>query len=134
MEAANAKSFLWETFPPLPTCRVYCSPAYQDGHLFVVGGCSQQAFPVDTGDMLDVVSRKWLSLPPMPTPRAGAATAMLGKQLVVIGGVDSRQSPLASVEVYNMDEGKWEKKADLAQASMGISAVEKGFLIPSIES
>nr|XP_056717039.1 kelch domain-containing protein 8B [Euleptes europaea] len=125
MEAADAKSFFWETFPPLPTCRVYCSPAYQDGHLFVVGGCSQQAFPLDTADMLDVVSRKWLSLPPMPTPRAGAAAAMLAKRLIVIGGVDSAQSPLASVEVYNMDEGKWEKKADLAQASMGISAVEK---------
>ncbi|XP_042308615.1 kelch domain-containing protein 8B [Sceloporus undulatus] len=125
MEAANAKSFFWEVFPPMPTCRVYCSPTYQDGHLFVVGGCSQQGQPLDTVEMLDIVSHKWTALPPMPTARAGAAAAMLGKDVLVIGGVDSTQSPLASVEVYHMDEGKWEKKGDLAQPSMGVSAVEK---------
>ncbi|XP_066472386.1 kelch domain-containing protein 8B [Tiliqua scincoides] len=125
MEIANAKSFFWEAFPPLSTCRVYCSPTYQDGHLFVVGGCSQQGQPLDTVEMLDVVSHKWTTLPPMATPRAGAAAVMSGKQVLVVGGVDSMQRPLASVEAYHVDEGKWEKKADLAQASMGISAVEK---------
>nr|XP_034962762.1 kelch domain-containing protein 8B [Zootoca vivipara]XP_034962763.1 kelch domain-containing protein 8B [Zootoca vivipara]XP_034962765.1 kelch domain-containing protein 8B [Zootoca vivipara] len=125
MEAASAKSFFWEAFPPMPTCRVYCSPAFQDGHLFVVGGCSQQGQPLDTVEMLDIVSRKWTALPPMATPRAGAAAVMLGKDVLVIGGVDATQSPLASVEVYHVDEGRWEKKADLDQASMGVSAVEK---------
>ncbi|XP_026573717.1 kelch domain-containing protein 8B isoform X2 [Pseudonaja textilis] len=125
MEAANTKSFFWETFPPMPTCRVYCSPTYQDGHLFVVGGCSQQGQPLDTLEMLDVVSHKWMALPSMATPRAGAAAVMLGKEVLVIGGVDSRQRPLASVEVYHTDEGRWEKKEDLAQPSMGISALEK---------
>ncbi|XP_070789619.1 kelch domain-containing protein 8B [Pituophis catenifer annectens] len=125
MEAANTKSFFWETFPPMPTCRVYCSPTYQEGHLFVAGGCSQQGQPLDTLEMLDVVSHKWMALPSMPTPRAGAAAVMLGKEVLVIGGVDSTQRPLASVEVYHTDEGRWEKKADLAQPSMGISALEK---------
>lgn len=92
----------------------------------MVGGCSQQGQPLDTLEMLDVVSHKWIALPPMPTPRAGAAAVMLGKEVLVIGGVDSTQKPLASVEVYHTDEGRWEKKADLAQASMGISALEKG--------
>ncbi|KGL99277.1 Kelch domain-containing protein 8B, partial [Charadrius vociferus] len=58
-------------------------------------------------------------------PRAGAAALALGKQILVVGGVDAAQSPLASVEVYHVDEGKWEKKAALAQPSMGISAVQR---------
>ncbi|KFQ39738.1 Kelch domain-containing protein 8B, partial [Mesitornis unicolor] len=45
--------------------------------------------------------------------------------ILVVGGVDAAQSPLASVEVYHVDEGKWEKKAALAQPSMGISAVQR---------
>ncbi|KFU89132.1 Kelch domain-containing protein 8B, partial [Chaetura pelagica] len=57
--------------------------------------------------------------------RAGAAALALGKQVLVVGGVDAAQSPLASVEVYHVDEGKWEKKAALAQPSMGISAVQR---------
>lgn len=92
----------------------------------MVGGCNQQGQPLDTLEMLDVVSHKWIALPSMPTPRAGAAAVMLGKEVLVIGGVDSTQKPLASVEVYHIDEGRWEKKADLDQASMGISALEKG--------
>uniref|UniRef100_A0A8D0GNV8 Kelch domain-containing protein 8B n=1 Tax=Sphenodon punctatus TaxID=8508 RepID=A0A8D0GNV8_SPHPU len=126
MAAAGARSFFWETFPPMPTCRVYCSPAYQDGHLFVVGGCSQVGQPLDTVEMLDVVSCKWLALPPLPTPRAGAAVVALGKQVLVIGGMDSGQRPLAVVEAYNAEEGKWEQKAALTQPAMGVSAIERG--------
>ncbi|XP_044881644.1 kelch domain-containing protein 8B isoform X3 [Mauremys mutica] len=126
MAAATARSFFWEVFPPMRTCRVYCSPAYQDGHLFVVGGCGQAGLPLDTVEMLDVHSQKWTVLPALPTPRAGAAAVAVGKQVLVMGGMDSRQSPLASVEVFNTDEGKWEKVAALAQPSMGISAIERG--------
>ncbi|XP_038628798.1 kelch domain-containing protein 8B [Tachyglossus aculeatus] len=125
MAASNARSFSWEIFPPMPTCRVYCTPVYQDGHLFVMGGCSQAGIPLGTVEMLDVISQKWAALPPLPTARAGAAAAALEKQVLVIGGMDSEQSPLASVEVFHTDEGKWEKKAALAQQSMGISAVER---------
>nr|XP_009934952.1 PREDICTED: kelch domain-containing protein 8B [Opisthocomus hoazin] len=42
------------------------------------------------------------------------------------------QSPLASVEVYHVDEGKWEKKAALAQPSMGISAVQRDGVVFSL--
>ncbi|XP_044881643.1 kelch domain-containing protein 8B isoform X2 [Mauremys mutica] len=129
MAAATARSFFWEVFPPMRTCRVYCSPAYQDGHLFVVGGCGQAGLPLDTVEMLDVHSQKWTVLPALPTPRAGAAAVAVGKQVLVMGGMDSRQSPLASVEVFNTDEGKWEKVAALAQPSMGISAIERDGLV-----
>ncbi|XP_075773481.1 kelch domain-containing protein 8B isoform X2 [Pelodiscus sinensis] len=125
MAAATASSFCWEVFPPMPTCRVYCSPAYRDGHLFVVGGCGRAGLPLAAAEMLDVPSQTWLALPPLPTARAGAAAVAVGKQVLVVGGMDSRQSPLASVDVFNTDEGKWEPAAALAQPSMGVSAVER---------
>ncbi|XP_053544929.1 kelch domain-containing protein 8B [Bombina bombina] len=125
MASSGIMSLYWEVFPPMPTCRVYCTPVYQDGHLFVIGGCSKSGLPMDTMEMLDVASQTWTVLPPLPTARAGAAAVSLGKQVLVIGGMDSEQCPLASLEIYNMDEGKWEKKAPLCQPSMGISATEK---------
>ncbi|XP_072276747.1 kelch domain-containing protein 8B [Pyxicephalus adspersus] len=125
MASSAIMSLYWEVFPPMPTCRVYCTPVYQDEHLFVMGGCSQTGLPLDTVEMLDVVSQTWAVLPPLPTPRAGAAAISIGKQVLVIGGMNSEQCPLSSVEIYNSDEGKWESKAPLCQPSMGISATEK---------
>ncbi|KAM9326627.1 kelch domain-containing protein 8B [Gastrophryne carolinensis] len=125
MASSVIMSVYWEVFPPMPTCRVYCTPAYQDGHLFVMGGCSKTGLPLDTVEMLDVVSQTWTVLPSLPTPRAGAAAVAVGKQVLVMGGMNSEQCPLSSVEIYNCDEGRWEKKAPLCQPSMGISAIEK---------
>ncbi|XP_027692938.1 kelch domain-containing protein 8B isoform X2 [Vombatus ursinus] len=126
MATSGARTFVWHVFPSMPTCRVYCTPAYQDGHLFVLGGCSRAGLPLGTAELLDVASHKWLSLPPLPTPRAGAAAIALGKQVLVIGGMDAGQSPLASVEAYHTDEGRWELRAALTQPAMGISALERG--------
>ncbi|KAK6480570.1 kelch domain-containing protein 8B-like [Huso huso] len=125
MAVSSVKSLYWEVFPPMPTRRVYCTPVYQDGLLYVLGGCSETGLPLDTAEVLDVVTQTWSPLPPIPTARAGAAAVSLGKRLLVIGGMDAEQRPLASVEIYNTDEGKWEKKAGVGQPSMGISAVEK---------
>ncbi|XP_077307762.1 kelch domain-containing protein 8B [Lithobates pipiens] len=125
MASSAIMSLYWEVFPPMPTCRVYCTPAYQDGQLLVMGGCSKTGLPLDTVEMLDVESQTWAVLPPLPTSRAGAAAITMGKQVLVIGGMNSEQCPLSSVEIYNSDEGRWETKAPLCQPSMGISAVEK---------
>ncbi|XP_018115386.2 kelch domain-containing protein 8B [Xenopus laevis] len=124
MASGSVMSLYWEIFAPMPTCRVYCTPAYQDGHLYVMGGCSKSGLPLDAVEMLDVVSQTWTVLPPLPTARAGAAAVTLGKQVLVIGGMNSEQCPLATVEIYNSDEGKWEKKDSLCQPAMGISAIE----------
>ncbi|XP_073447892.1 kelch domain-containing protein 8B isoform X2 [Aquarana catesbeiana] len=126
MASSAIMSLYWEVFPPMPTCRVYCTPAYQDGQLLVMGGCSKTGLPLDTVEMLDVESQTWAVLPPLPTSRAGAAAVTMGKQVLVIGGMNSEQCPLSSVEIYNSDEGRWETKAPLCQPSMGISAIEKG--------
>ncbi|XP_073425724.1 kelch domain-containing protein 8B isoform X1 [Dendrobates tinctorius] len=125
MASSGIMSLYWEVFPSMPTCRVYCTPACQDGHLYVMGGCSKAGVPLDTVEMLDVLSQTWAVLPTLPTPRAGAAAVTVGKQVLVIGGMNYEQCPLATVEIYNSDEGKWEKKAPLCQPSMGISAIEK---------
>ncbi|XP_069062271.1 kelch domain-containing protein 8B isoform X1 [Pleurodeles waltl] len=125
MATGTTRSLFWEVFPPMPTCRVYCTPAFQDGHLFVVGGCSRTGLPLDTVELFDVASQKWMTLPPLTTARAGAAAIAVGKQVLIIGGMDSEQSPLASVEIYNTDEGRWERKADLGQPSMGVTAIER---------
>uniref|UniRef100_W5N688 Kelch domain-containing protein 8B n=2 Tax=Lepisosteus oculatus TaxID=7918 RepID=W5N688_LEPOC len=125
MAVSSVKSLYWEVFPPMPTRRVYCTPVYHEGQLYVVGGCSETGLPLDTVEVLDVASQTWAPLPALPTARAGATAVSLGKRLLVIGGMDAEQSPLSSVEAYNVDEGKWEKKANLGQPSMGITSVEK---------
>ncbi|KAK3518544.1 hypothetical protein QTP70_001606 [Hemibagrus guttatus] len=124
MAVSPVKSLQWEVFPPMATCRVYCTPVLWAGRLYVMGGCSENGMPLDSVEVLDVESQSWCQLPPLPTARAGASAVALGDQLVVMGGMDAQQSPLASVEVYHPDEGKWERKTGLGQASMGITALE----------
>uniref|UniRef100_A0A8D0CEX4 Kelch domain-containing protein 8B n=1 Tax=Scleropages formosus TaxID=113540 RepID=A0A8D0CEX4_SCLFO len=125
MAVSPVKSMFWDVFPPMATRRVYCTPLYQDGHLYVLGGCSETGLPLDSVEVLDVASQTWTQLRPLPTARAGAAAVVLGSRLLVMGGMDAQQNPLSSVEIYNPDEGKWERKASLGQPSMGITSVEK---------
>ncbi|OXB78694.1 UNVERIFIED_CONTAM: hypothetical protein H355_002659 [Colinus virginianus] len=125
MAVSSAGAFAWVSFPSMPTRRVYCSTAYHDGQLFVLGGCGGSGRALGAAEVLDLQAQCWTALPPVPTPRAGAATLAVGKQILVVGGVDASQSPLASVEIYHVDEGRWEKKAALAQPSMGIAAVQR---------
>lgn len=110
----------------MATQRVYCTPVLWAGHLYVLGGCSENGLPLDSAEVLDLESQRWCELPPLPTARAGASAVAVGDQLMVMGGMDAQQSPLASVEVYHPDEGKWERKTGLGQASMGITMLERG--------
>lgn len=120
------KSLYWEQFPSMSQRRVYCTPVYHDGLLYVLGGCSETGMPLDSVEVLDVESQTWSQLPPLPTARAGASAVALGGQVMVLGGMNQQQTPLASVEMYHPDEGKWETKSSLGQPSMGVTTVEKG--------
>ncbi|XP_008702018.2 kelch domain-containing protein 8B isoform X2 [Ailuropoda melanoleuca] len=126
MATGGGRAFAWQVFPPMPTCRVYGTVAYQDGHLLVLGGCGRAGLPLDTAETLDMASHTWLALAPLPTARAGAAAVVLGKQVLVVGGVDEGQSPVAAVEAFLADEGRWERRATLPQAAMGVATVERG--------
>ncbi|XP_040301275.1 kelch domain-containing protein 8B isoform X2 [Herpailurus yagouaroundi] len=126
MATGGGRAFAWQVFPPMPTCRVYGTVAYQDGHLLVLGGCGRAGLPLDTAETLDMASHTWLTLAPLPTARAGAAAVVLGKQVLVVGGVDEGQSPVAAVEAFLADEGRWERRATLPQAAMGVATVERG--------
>lgn len=126
MATGSSRAFAWQVLPPMPTCRVYGTVAYQDGHLLVLGGCGQAGLPLDTAETLDMASHTWLTLAPLPTARAGAAAVVLGKQVLVLGGVDEGQSPVAAVEAFLADEGRWERRATLPQAAMGVATVERG--------
>ncbi|XP_001498208.2 kelch domain-containing protein 8B isoform X2 [Equus przewalskii] len=129
MATGGSRAFAWQVFPPMPTCRVYGTVAYQDGHLLVLGGCGQAGLPLDTAETLDMASHTWLALAPLPTPRAGAAAVVLGKQVLVMGGVDEGQSPVAAVEAFLADEGRWERRATLPQAAMGVATVERDGMV-----
>nr|XP_003936719.1 kelch domain-containing protein 8B [Saimiri boliviensis boliviensis] len=129
MSAGGGRAFVWQVFPPMPTCRVYGTVAHQDGHLLVLGGCGQAGLPLDTAETLDMASHTWLALAPLPTARAGAAAVVLGKQVLVVGGVDEVQSPVAAVEAFLMDEGRWERRATLPQAAMGVATVERDGMV-----
>ena len=126
MAVSPVKSLYWEKFPPMTQRRVYCTPVYHEGLLYVLGGCSETGMPLDSVEVLDVESQTWSQLPPLPTARAGASAVALGGQVMVLGGMNQQQTPLASVEMYHPDEGKWETKASLGQPSMGATTIEKG--------
>ena len=126
MAVSPVKSLYWEKFPPMSQRRVYCTPVYHEGLLYVLGGCSETGMPLDSVEVLDVETQTWSQLPPLPSARAGASAVALGGQVVVLGGMNQQQIPLASVEMYHPDEGKWETKASLSQPSMGVTALEKG--------
>lgn len=126
MAVSPVKSLYWEKFPPMMQRRVYCTPVYHEGLLYVLGGCSETGMPLDSVEVLDVESQTWSQLPPLPTARAGASAVALGGQVMVLGGMNQQQTPLASVEMYHPDEGKWETKASLGQPSMGATTIEKG--------
>ncbi|KAM9829244.1 kelch domain-containing protein 8B-like [Syngnathus typhle] len=125
MAVSPVKSLHWEKFPPMSQRRVYCTPIYHEGLLYVLGGCSETGMPLDSVEVLDVESQTWSQMPPLPTARAGAAAVALGGQVMVLGGMNQQQTPLASVEVFHPDEGKWEPKASLGQPSMGTTTVQK---------
>ena len=130
MATGGGRAFAWQVFPPMPTCRVYGTVAYQDGNLLVLGGCGRAGLPLDTAETLDMASHTWVALAPLPTARAGAAAVVLGKQVLVVGGVDEGQSPVAAVEAFLADEGRWERRATLPQAAMGVATVERGEWLP----
>ncbi|XP_056130916.1 kelch domain-containing protein 8B-like [Lampris incognitus] len=125
MAVSPVKSLYWEQFPPMSQRRVYCTPVYHDGLLYVMGGCSETGVPLDSAEVLDIESQTWSQLPPLLSARAGASAVVLRGQVLVLGGMDHQQTPMASVEVYNADEGKWETRASLGQPSMGVTALEK---------
>ena len=126
MAVSPVKFLHWEQFPPMTQRRVYCTPVYHEGLLYVLGGCNETGIPLDSVEVLDVESQTWSQLPPLPTARAGASAVALGGQVMVLGGMNQQQTPLASVEMYHPDEGKWETKASLGQPSMGVTTVERG--------
>lgn len=130
MATGGGRAFAWQVFPPMPTCRVYGTVAYQDGNLLVLGGCGRAGLPLDTAETLDMASHTWVALAPLPTARAGAAAVVLGKQVLVVGGVDEGQSQVAAVEAFLADEGRWERRTTLPQAAMGVATVERGEWLP----
>ncbi|KAK5923198.1 hypothetical protein CgunFtcFv8_000190 [Champsocephalus gunnari] len=71
MAVSPVKSLYWEQFPPMTQRRVYCTPVYHEGLLYVLGGCSETGAPLDSVEVLDVESQTWSQLPPLPTARAG---------------------------------------------------------------
>ena len=62
MATGGGRAFAWQVFPPMPTCRVYGTVAFQDGHLLVLGGCGRAGLPLDTAETLDMASHTWVAL------------------------------------------------------------------------
>ncbi|XP_032810281.1 kelch domain-containing protein 8B [Petromyzon marinus] len=123
--ARRAKAFVWEQLPPMPTKRVYCTPAACAGQLYVAGGCDASGAPLDCLEALAPDASQWTRLAPMPTARAGVGVAALGKQLLALGGVDGQQRPVAAVEAFCTEERRWERKAPLPEPIMGMAVIVK---------
>ncbi|KAG7235210.1 hypothetical protein INR49_030613, partial [Caranx melampygus] len=48
MAVSPVKSLYWEQFPPMTQRRVYCTPVYHEGLIYVLGGCSETGMPLDS--------------------------------------------------------------------------------------
>ncbi|XP_076468690.1 uncharacterized protein LOC143299397 [Babylonia areolata] len=112
----------WEDLTPMPTKRVFATPVFHNGLLYIVGGCDASGRPVDSFEQFDG-KKKWKRLLSMPTKRAGAAVVSVGTKIVAIAGVSESQAPLDAVEVYDVEAKSWTALEPLGEPLLGVSAV-----------
>jgi len=130
---ASGDSFkpVWQSVKPMPTKRVYSSPAVCDGHLYAVGGCDLSGTPLDCFESYRLGRDRWYRLANMPTKRACPFVRATGGKLVAMGGVSVTQQPLNVVEVYDPAEKEWIQQDVMKDSLMGMSGVVRGIFYPS---
>ena len=111
---------------PLAAPRVFMSVAWQQGLLYVVGGCNNVGEPVATLEVYDPVKNIWTTKVAMPTKRAAPIVAAFGGKIYAIGGVGETQAPVAAVEVYDVAKETWRKLTSLSEPLMGMAHVVRG--------
>ncbi|XP_054935583.1 kelch domain-containing protein 8B isoform X2 [Physeter macrocephalus] len=119
MATGGGRAFAWQVFPPMPTCRVYGTVAYQDGHLLVLGGCGRAGLPLDTAETLDMASHTWLALAPLPTARADG-------MVYALGGMGPDTTPQAQVRVYEPRRDCWFSLPSMPTPCYGASTFLNG--------
>ncbi|XP_072051298.1 uncharacterized protein [Amphiura filiformis] len=116
--------FKWDSWPVMPTKRVYSSAVELDDILYVIGGSDQRGQTLDAFECYNTKKKKWMRLLNMPNPRAQPAVVTVGSKIVVIGGVGSDAQPVNFVDIYDVEQKKWlENVRDMDEKLQGVSAV-----------
>lgn len=101
----------WTTLAPLPVPRAHVALAWLDGHLFAIGGATEDRGRSSQVDRYDPETDTWSSGAEMPTARECDVVAYEGR-LYAVGGYDGRSS-VTAFEVYDPKTDQWEKLPDL---------------------
>jgi len=126
MATGDSVKPIWQSVKPMPTKRVYSSPAVYDGQLYIVGGCDSSGTPLDCFESYRLDRDRWYRLANMPTRRACPCVMAAGNKLVAMGGVSTTQQPVNVVEVYDPAEKEWSQQDVMKDSLMGMSGVVRG--------
>ncbi|EDV90891.1 GH23596 [Drosophila grimshawi] len=110
---------------PMGTARCKVGVGVLDGHLYAVGGTSNDNSILSTVERWDPIARTWSYLSSMCTGRTCPGVAVLGFHLYAIGG--SLDTP--SMESYDPRTNKWSRRPPMnrCKGEVGIT-VANGFI------
>ncbi len=115
----SGASIYWEQIAPSPIQRSEAMTATIDNKLFVFGGFSGSAGPVERSDVYDPVTNAWTRIADMPTRLTHAGVAVDGRYVYFAGGYVGtgngfeQQFGTAEVRRYHIDLGEWSRLPDL---------------------
>ncbi|CAK0910907.1 unnamed protein product [Prorocentrum cordatum] len=112
----------WESLPPMPTARSFCTAVAVGGRVYVFGGERDQRSAFAAAECFDPASSEWERLPPMPTPRAGCAAAAAGGKIYVCGGLVVAWQVLNVVECFCPATRRWRRVPPMPTPRCGCTA------------
>ncbi|KAJ7356089.1 hypothetical protein OS493_027016 [Desmophyllum pertusum] len=117
----------WSLGPAMRHARKALCAVEFEGHVYVIGGCVNDNYSLNTVEKLNMGTSEWTEASPMAQERKYACAAVLGDNIVVIGGFQgTSSSALSSCEIYSPREDQWSALADInsPRAAGGVGRVE----------
>lgn len=97
-ECLNLATGVWESLPPLSSCRGGAAAATMGGQVYVCGGCVDHQVVLSSVERFDPLVGAWCEEAPMQVGRQGAMAAVIRDRLFLCGGWGAGDLPLASAE------------------------------------
>lgn len=107
----------WTSLPPMPTPRVYSCAIWDNGRMYVFGGCDARGKALTSAECFVAEKNSWIVLPKLPNKRAGGRVVQLDDgRLVILGGIEGQNSSVAAVDCFTPSTGKWSSLKSLPEA------------------
>ena len=78
----------WTSMPPMNIARSYSTAVCFNNSIIVAGGLDDQARPLSSVEIMDVISRKWYIAKSLPIPRCELKSTLIGNTIYLMGGCD----------------------------------------------